>query len=198
MNGQFVGMVFVFAGTWILRACLGWMLTSCNSEECDSTKARLRNVTLSEYSRDIVWVVPFVYTCGMVVVYFIECVMSRILLGSWFLFFNWWSVSLCLFPLVYAAWYSRRLLAVDVKGESKLLQSIYDESVSVAYKVFDKNDDVRLYKKYADDKAEENKKKLISSDAYVPSWMDIKIHRVAMASYGVLTVLCIAKMLICC
>ena len=198
MSGQFVGMLLVFAGTWILRACCGALLRACNSDERDSTSARLRNITLSEYSRDIVWVVSFVYVCGMGIVCFIECLMSRILLGSWLLFFNWWSVSLCLFPLVYAAWYSRRLLAVDVKGESSLLQSIYDESMSVAYKVFDKNDDVRLYKKYADDKTEESKRKLLKPDDYVPLWMDKRIHRVAMASYGVLTVLCIVKMLICC
>lgn len=198
MTGKIVWMMVVFAVMWVLRACCGALLTACNSDEHDDIKAKLRNITLSEYSHDIVWVVPFVYACGIGIVYFIECMMSRILFGDWFMFFNWWSVSLCLFPLVYAAWYSRRLLAVDVKGESDLLDNIYDESMSVAYKVFDKNDDVRLYKKYADDKVKERKKKLLSPGDYVPWWMDARIHCVAMASYGVLTVLCIVKMLACC
>ena len=152
--------------------------------------AKMEPVSFRKHNSEIADVDSFVYAFFMLVAWLVECGLAAWLVGDWLLFTNWWTVSLMLFPMVFAIVYVRHhvsRLTMNSDNSKAWLESdarlkrVHDCGIAIADDVFggDKGK-CDGYAKYAEgERATEREATCLSVHDEVPEWIDIGVSRVA-------------------
>ena len=166
--------IFIFTAVmFVLRTAMGAAFVVDNNARKEN---HVRTMTIEEFEKSVVVDASFCYVFAMFFLSLIEMVVARVVFGRWLYFVNWASVSLMVFPMVYAVWYVNhhaKWLRSNGRHCRRLYNDIFEESKCIAFDVYGRTDRYEQFRKQAEDERKSNVERYgIDVNDEVPRWMD--------------------------